>query len=123
MQYKRTLRTVCFLIVFAITPSVNAETFYSVTSLRLLCGNGTPRKDAACKTYLHGVVETWMIKDLVSVDPRRFENRVRNLTFCESIYMASDNEWLEIVRSNLNSMKPGFAADAVMAALAKDLCK
>jgi hypothetical protein len=122
MQYKHTLRTVCFLIALAIAQSVNAEAFYTVSYLRHLCRNRNPGKEAACRTYLHGVVETWMIKDLVSVDPRRFENRVSNLTFCESIYKVSENEWVEIVRSNLNAMKPGFAADAVMQALAKNLC-
>ncbi len=96
------------------------EEHYIVKSKRALSLNC---RDAECKIYLHGVVETWMLKDVVSVEPYRYSSRGNEPAFCETINKVSENEWLKIVRDNLNTMGPGFAADAVMEALSKKLCK
>lgn len=121
MQHKHTLSIVCIFIIVAFMKTAQADGFYSVTSLKTLCGNENPWHDDACKAYLHGVVETWMMKDMVSVEPYRY--RASKSTFCETINKVSDNEWLKIVRDNLNSMGTGFASDAVMTVLSKQLCK
>lgn len=123
MRHKHALSIVCFGIVVALMKPAQAESFYSVASLTLLCGAENPPNDLACTAYLHGVVETWMLKDIVSIEPYRYSSRGRGPTFCETINKVSDNEWLKIVRGNLNSMKPGFAADAVMQVLSKKLCE
>ena len=123
MQSKHALTIICFVIIVVFVKPVQAEGFYSVASLTLLCGNRNPSNDFACKTYIRGVVETWMLKDIVGVNPDRYSSRGNEPTFCETISKVSDDEWLKIIRSNLNSMKPGFAADAVMDALFKQLCK
>lgn len=85
MQHKHALSIVCFVIIVAFMKPVQAESFYSVASLTLLCGNENPRDDAACIVYLHGVVETWMLKDVVSVEPYRYSSRGNEPTFCETI--------------------------------------
>ena len=73
--------------------------------------------------YLHGVVETWMLKDLVSVTPSVYASRNHEPVFCEKINKASEDKWLAVVRANLDSMKSGFAASEVMKVLSKRLCK
>lgn len=127
MQYKSASKIVSFVIIFAISHSVNAGASYSVSSLGLLCRNNNPRENGACIVYLHGVVETWMIKDVVnqSKDSERFNYLSNNNspTYCETINKVSENEWMEIVRNNLNTMEPGFASNAVMKALSDKLCK
>ncbi len=123
VKNKRALSLISFVILIAFMQPIQAERFYSVASLTLLCGNKSPSRDAECKVYLHGVVETWMLKDVVSVEPYRYSSRGNEPTFCETINKVSENEWLNIVREKLNTMGPGLAADAVMEVLSAKLCK
>lgn len=122
MQQKRTLSIACIVIIWVSMNPVCAESIYSGTSLKILCGNEDSDVKLACRTYVHGVVETWMLKDTVSVEPLRFKRR-NGPIFCETILKVSADEWLRIVRSDLNSRDAGFAAGAVMNALSKNLCK
>lgn len=125
MQLRHALRLACLSLVMAFSQSIKAEIFFSTVSLKILCQSGDPSADLACKTYLHGIVETWMVKDIVSIDNKtyRYVSRGNEPTFCETINKVSENEWLAIVRGNLNSMKPGLATIAVMEALSNKLCK
>lgn len=123
MAHRKYLLAISLLAAAAsFTKPVRAEAFYSVASLTLLCGSENKRNEEACITYLHGIVETWMLKDVVSIQPYRFQKRGKGPAFCETINKVSNQEWLKIVRSNLNTMEPGFAADAVMTILSKKLC-
>ena len=111
------------LTVVSLVQPVHAESVFSVSSLALLCGDSSSQSEMACRSYLHGVVEAWMLKDLIGVDPYRYSSHKDGTTFCETISNVSANEWIRIVRSNLASMEQGFAADAVMKVLSKSLCK
>ena len=102
---------------------VQAESFYSLASLTLLCADVNPSMDFPCTTYVHGVVETWFVKDLAGFDPPQFVSRPNTPIFCDTILKVSDKEWVKIVRDNLNSMRPGFASDAVIDVLHKKLCR
>lgn len=123
MQFRNALKILGTVLIVTTTQSAHAESFYSVTSLTVLCANDANVN--ACKSYLHGVVETWELKDIVSVNPDRYLSSGNKLkpTFCETINKVSDSEWVAIVRSNLNTMEPGFASNAVMVALSNRLCK
>lgn len=123
MRFKRTIQTLGVFLLTALSALANAETYFSVSSLKIICGSETPNFEAVCKAYLHGVVETWMYKDVVGVNPPRYQSRGSHPTFCDTIDKVSDDEWLKIVRINLNSLPPGLATDAVMKTLSNQLCK
>jgi|SRR6056297_3405165 len=124
MVNSKSLLTSIFLSIgIAFSKPVHGESFYSVASLTLLCSSESHRNEEACIAYLHGIFETWMLKDVVSVDPYRYQNSGRGPTFCETINKVSDQEWLRIVRRSLETMDSGFAADAVMTILSQELCE
>lgn len=120
MLIKDQIRAASFAAGIAFVGIANAFTTYSVASLTLLCGN--PQYEDHCSIYVHGVVETWMVKDAAGIDPYRFESRSNSPTFCDAIFDASDKELLQIVRTSLPTMNSGFASAAVMDALSKRLC-
>ena len=111
------------ILLFVAGHPARAESVYSVDSLKILCGTVSVEGDSSCRIYLHGVVETWMLKDLVALKPRRYQARGREPAFCETILKVSDDEWLRIVRSSLPDMEPGIASLAVSKALAANLCE
>ena len=106
----------------AFSPAVLAEGNYSTASLVLLCADANRTSTLACKTYLRGVVDTWILKDIVSIDPPKYDAR-NGVTFCEAIIEVSDDEWVRIIRQSLSSMPPLFASDAVMKTLSTKLCQ
>lgn len=121
MQHKHALSTACFVMAVAFMKPVQAEDFHSVATLKTICGN--PSYDLACMSYVHGIVEAWMLKDLVHTAPKRYSSHGNGPTFCETINKVSDREWVAIVRGSMNSMANGFAANAVMETLSKQLCE
>lgn len=121
MQHKRAVSIACLVVFSGFMKPVQADVSYSVASLRYLCGH--PTNDLACKAYLHGVVETWSIKDIVSTEPNRYVSHGNRPAFCDTINKVSDGEWVNIVARNLNSMGDGPASDAVMKALSRQLCQ
>lgn len=103
--------------------SASAESIYSVKSLRTLCTTDEQYADLACKTFIHGVVETWSQRDIISVSPDRYRTD-RRPVFCETINKVSDTEWKKIVVEELQSAtEPGFAAEFVAEALHRRLCE
>ena len=121
MDRKYLLAVLLLAIAISFETPVRAErTFYSVASLTVVCAGGG---DLSCKAYLSGVVEAWYLKDVVGVRPYRFQSGALGPPFCEMILKVSEEDLVNIVRSNLKFMKPGFAADAVMDVLSKKLCK
>ncbi len=114
-----------FLAFTLATPAMmsNAAPFFTVASLNVLCGSDDEQTLELCKFYLHGVVETWMFKDLVGVDPMRYQSRGSFPEYCDTIGKVSDDEWVRVIRNELDSMEDTFATDAVMDSLANTLCK
>lgn len=96
---------------------------FSTTSLTLLCGPQV-RDDTACATYLQGIVETWQIKDLVSLDPPRYHSQNSNApTACNAIGLVDGETLVQIIRSNLNQMDAGLAAINAMNVLHREICQ
>jgi hypothetical protein len=77
------------VVATAFTKPVRAERLYSVASLTLVCGSDNLRDEGLCITYLHGVVETWMLNDLVSVEPFRYRS---GSLYCDTISKVSEKE-------------------------------
>ena len=94
-------------------------TIYSDKSLLLLCSSNNAYDRATCDSYIRGVVETWLLKDVVG--PDQYESH-EGTTFCDRILKVSVDEWVSIVRRNLKSLKPGFASGEVMRLIHDALC-
>lgn len=120
MKHRKNLGAAICAVVALGGNSAQAENVYSVASLTLLCGD--PVNHEMCSVYLHGVVEAWMLKDVISADPPKYLQG-NGPQFCEAINEASGDKRVLLIRRNLKSMQPGFAADAVMRTLSKDLCR
>jgi len=96
---------------------------YSTQSLMAMCTDTSVFADQACKSYIRGVVETWFLKDLRSVDPNGFSSENGTPVYCETIFKVSDDEWKRIVIKNIDSTERNFASADVMSALFKGLCE
>jgi hypothetical protein len=112
-----------FIILIFSVMHARAESFYSVASLTILCGSPDKQLESACGTYIRAVVEAWMAKDVVSVDPYIYSSQNGTPTYCDAIGDATENAWIKVVRIDLRSMQPGFASAAVMHSLSKSYCK
>lgn len=114
--------TLILALLWIFPHNANSATIYSVNSLKFLCSsNGGD--EGACHSYVQGVVETWMLKDMQSFEPTRYQSRDGLPTFCETIIKVSEDEWIRIIRDSLPTMQPGLASPAVQDALAERLCK
>ncbi len=122
MRNRNQLGIALFIAIATFSKLTDAQSVYSVASLKNLCESEDSALRFACESYVRGVVETWMLKDVVGVNPMRYKSNGR-YPYCETITKVSGDEWSRIVRDNLDSMKPGFAAGAVMETIHKRLCK
>ena len=129
-MYRRLLAAVA--MVFLICACVAAEPasktdkpatlLMSAEELKIFCLGEGAGPDLGCKLFIQGVIETWMYRDVISVDPEKFS--ARNLAFCANIYHSSEDEWKRIVRAALSSADMRRAASyVVMKSLHDELCK
>ena len=112
-----------FVVLVSFVIHARAENFYSVASLTLMCGSPDSQLESTCGAYIRAVVESWMVKDLVSVDPYKYSSQNGTATYCDAIGYAAESDWVQTVRKDLKGMQPGFASGAVMHSLSKRYCK
>lgn len=123
MKQVHALAIAVALFISANPPRVaiaQGASLYSDKSLIFVCADETPHLRSFCDSYVRGVVEAWHITSVVG--PSQYEGRHGRPPFCDRILKVSAEEWSNIVRRNLKSVKPGFASYEVMRLIHDTLC-
>ena len=123
MKQVRDVAIALVLIISVNHPCVaraQGASLYSDKSLALVCADETLHLRSFCDSYVRGVVEAWHITSVVG--PSQYEGRHGRPPFCDRILKVSAEEWSNIVRRNLRSVRPGFASFEVMRLIHDTLC-